>query len=299
MSKTLIGVLTTFESLTDPRMERTRRHELFDLVVVALCAAIADSDGWGEIERFGLERLDWLRTYLRLESGIPSHDTFGRVFSRLDPAKAGRQQRIERERRTSTVVWQLEQLDGLGSSKHNDVGFVRHYFRPQWCSGEASQTRTYKLTAVPCASLGAIVLSDGVTTVVANTTYTLAQIQGMKFKAAANANGSGTFTFAVQDNGGMSNGGIDTSSNSIAINVTSVNDAPQGASKTVTGLEDSSYAFSATDFGFSDPNDSPASNLLAVKITALISLGTLKDNGVSVTLGQSASVSDIVSGLLL
>lgn len=87
MSKNLIDVFTTFESLTDPRLERTRRHELFDLVVVALCATIAGSDGWTDIERFGLERLDWLRTFLRLESGIPSHDTFGRVFSRLDPAQ--------------------------------------------------------------------------------------------------------------------------------------------------------------------------------------------------------------------
>lgn len=87
MSQNLLDVFTTFESLTDPRLERTRRHDLFDLVVVALCATIAGSDSWADIERFGLERLDWLRTFLRLESGIPSHDTFGRVFSRLDPAK--------------------------------------------------------------------------------------------------------------------------------------------------------------------------------------------------------------------
>jgi predicted transposase YbfD/YdcC len=86
MSGNLIDVFATFESLADPRLERTRRHDLFELVVVALCATVAGSDGWADIERFGLERLDWLRTFLRLESGIPSHDTFGRVFSRLDPA---------------------------------------------------------------------------------------------------------------------------------------------------------------------------------------------------------------------
>lgn len=86
MSKQLIGVFAIFENLTDPRMERTRRHELFELVIVALCATIAGSDGWADIERFGIRRLEWLRTFLRLENGIPSHDTFGRVFSRLDPA---------------------------------------------------------------------------------------------------------------------------------------------------------------------------------------------------------------------
>jgi len=87
MSRSLIDVFTTFENLTDPRVERTRRHELFELVVVALCATIAGANSWADMERFGNERLDWLRTFLRLDHGVPSHDTFGRVFSRLDPAK--------------------------------------------------------------------------------------------------------------------------------------------------------------------------------------------------------------------
>lgn len=87
MSQRLVAVFTTFENLTDPRVERTRRHELFDLVVVALCATIAGADGWADIERFGKERLAWLRSFLPLVNGIPSHDTFGRVFSRLDPAR--------------------------------------------------------------------------------------------------------------------------------------------------------------------------------------------------------------------
>lgn len=89
MSQSLNGIFTTFENLTDPRLERTRRHELFEIVVIAVCATIAGSDSWTDIERFGNEKLDWLRTFLRLENGIPSHDTFGRVFSQLDPAKLG------------------------------------------------------------------------------------------------------------------------------------------------------------------------------------------------------------------
>jgi len=87
MSQGLAEMFSTFENLADPRLSRTRRHELFDLIVVALCATIAGANHWADIERFGDERLGWLRTFLRLENGIPSHDTFGRVFSRLDPAK--------------------------------------------------------------------------------------------------------------------------------------------------------------------------------------------------------------------
>lgn len=87
MSGRLVAVFTPFEDLTDPRVERTRVHDLFDLVVVALCGTIAGADSWVDIQRFGNDRLDWLRTFLTLEEGIPSHDTFGRVFARLDPAE--------------------------------------------------------------------------------------------------------------------------------------------------------------------------------------------------------------------
>jgi predicted transposase YbfD/YdcC len=87
MAQRLVAVFTPFEDLTDPRIERTRVHDLFDLVVVALCGTIAGADTWADIERFGHDRLAWLRTFLRLEGGIPSHDTFGRVFALLDPAE--------------------------------------------------------------------------------------------------------------------------------------------------------------------------------------------------------------------
>jgi len=87
LSNRLVAVFTPFEDLTDPRIARTRAHNLFDLVVVALCGTLAGADAWTDIERFGNERLDWLRTFLPLPEGIPSHDTFGRVFARLDPAE--------------------------------------------------------------------------------------------------------------------------------------------------------------------------------------------------------------------
>jgi len=87
LSNRLVAVFTPFEDLTDPRIARTRAHELFDLVVVALCGTLAGADSWTDIERFGNERLDWLRTFLPLAEGIPSHDTFGRVFAMLDPAE--------------------------------------------------------------------------------------------------------------------------------------------------------------------------------------------------------------------
>ena len=76
-----------FASLKDPRIDRCKRHQLLDILVIALCAVLCSADDFTEIEAFGKAKLDWFRTFLALPNGIPSHDTFGRVFARLDPAQ--------------------------------------------------------------------------------------------------------------------------------------------------------------------------------------------------------------------
>ena len=79
------SILTHFASLPDPRRERRRLHRLLDLVAIALCAVIAGCDDWVEVAAYGRQKRDWLKTFLPLPHGIPSHDTFSRVFSLLDP----------------------------------------------------------------------------------------------------------------------------------------------------------------------------------------------------------------------
>jgi predicted transposase YbfD/YdcC len=71
--------------LKDPRVRRHRRHRLLDIIVIAICGVIADCDTWQDIEVFGQQRVAWLRRFLSLRNGIPSHDTFERVFDRIDP----------------------------------------------------------------------------------------------------------------------------------------------------------------------------------------------------------------------
>src|SRR5580692_1859825 len=75
-----------FVNLTDPRLERGKRHSLLDMLILAVCATLGNGDGWADIERFGKAKLDFFRTFLELPNGVPSHDTFGRVFALLDPA---------------------------------------------------------------------------------------------------------------------------------------------------------------------------------------------------------------------
>jgi len=79
-----------FRDLPDPRLDRRKRHDLVEMLVITLCAVLTGAESWIEIEQFGKVRLDWLRTFLKLENGIPSHDTFGRVFRLLDPEEFGR-----------------------------------------------------------------------------------------------------------------------------------------------------------------------------------------------------------------
>jgi predicted transposase YbfD/YdcC len=74
-----------FSKLKDPRRRHRRLHHLQDIIVIALCAVIAGAQDWQEIETFGRKRLAWLKGFLKLPQGIPSHDTFERVFDRLDP----------------------------------------------------------------------------------------------------------------------------------------------------------------------------------------------------------------------
>ena len=74
-----------FMKLSDPRIDRHKKHDLFDILVIAILAVIANADDWVSIERYGKTKIEWLRTFLSLKNGIPSHDTFRRVFSLLSP----------------------------------------------------------------------------------------------------------------------------------------------------------------------------------------------------------------------
>lgn len=83
--KPLASIEHHFGSLADPRTGNAKQHKLLDILVIAICAIICGADGWNEIELFGKKKKKWLTTFLELPKGIPSHDTFGRVFAKLKP----------------------------------------------------------------------------------------------------------------------------------------------------------------------------------------------------------------------
>jgi predicted transposase YbfD/YdcC len=85
MAMSAFAVSRFFTRLRDPRRQHLKRHLLIDIIVIAICAVIAGADDWQQIVTFARHRHAWLQTFLALPNGIPSHDTFERVFERLDP----------------------------------------------------------------------------------------------------------------------------------------------------------------------------------------------------------------------
>lgn len=101
------SLIATFRDLPDPRHHRTRHHDLLSVLVIALLAVMCGANTWVEVAVFGRSREEWLRRYLPLEHGTPSHDTFGRVFASLEPT--GLQERF--------LSWMSSLLDRLAGQQ--------------------------------------------------------------------------------------------------------------------------------------------------------------------------------------
>ena len=157
--------------------------------------------------------------------------------------------------------------------------------------------KAVKITTIPANG----VLKDNGVTVNPGDTVLVTHITAnqLVFTPNADFHGAPTFTFQVQDDGGVVGGGQDTDQtpNTMTITVNSVNDAPSGTDTTVTTNEDTAYIFTAANFGFSDTHD--GDNFTAVKITTIPANGVLKDNGVTVNPGDSVLVSHITANQLV
>ncbi len=147
-----------FAAMPDPRIERTKRHQLLDIITIAICAVLCGADSWVDVEVFGQAKLTWLRTFLALPNGIPSHDTFGRVFAALDPQQfeqcfLGWVQAVVCQTRGEVVA-----LDGktLRRSHDRGVGQGPLHLVSAWAAANglvlgqvAVDTKSNEITALP------------------------------------------------------------------------------------------------------------------------------------------------------
>jgi predicted transposase YbfD/YdcC len=145
-----------FASLKDPRVRKRSEHRLIDIIAIALCGVIANCDGWTDIIDFANNRFDWFKRFLKLPNGIPSHDTFERVFAKIDPAVFNR----------CCIAWlrDVSDLVGLGhlaidgktlrgsaSSKHKPLHLVSAWAtEAQLSLGEvAVEGKSNEIKAIP------------------------------------------------------------------------------------------------------------------------------------------------------
>ena len=101
-----------FRDLADPRVRRTRRHELVDILVISICTLLCGGESFNDMEDFGWAKEDWFRTFLALPNGIPAHDTFNRVLAALDPERFLECFMAWTQRLRQTVSEEIVAMDG-------------------------------------------------------------------------------------------------------------------------------------------------------------------------------------------
>jgi hypothetical protein len=101
-----------FGDLPDPRVQGRCDHKLIDIILVTVCAVLCGAESWSEVEEFGEAREDWLKQYLDLPAGMPSHDTFSRVFRLLDAAEFQRRFRLWVEQHFHVPRGEVITIDG-------------------------------------------------------------------------------------------------------------------------------------------------------------------------------------------
>lgn len=147
-----------FGELKDPRTGNALQHKFMDILIIAICAVICGADGWCEIELFGKKKKTWLKTFLELPKGIPSHNTFGRVFALLNPEEFQQRfmewvQAIERLTTGQVIAVDGKQLRGSHDHHANKAAI---YMVSAWATANQVvlgqrkvEDKSNEITAIP------------------------------------------------------------------------------------------------------------------------------------------------------
>lgn len=157
-NRPVASITKCFEGLSDPRTGNAKAHIFLEILIIAILAVICGADGWSDVELFGKNKKAWLKTFLELPKGIPSHDTFGRVFARIKPEEFQKRfiewvQAIEK-----LTAGQVIAVDGkqLRRSHNQETGKAAIYMVSAWATQNQlvlGQTKvadkTNEITAIP------------------------------------------------------------------------------------------------------------------------------------------------------
>lgn len=152
------GLLRHFQELDDPRVNRTKLHSLHDILVITIMAVTCGADGFEQIAQFGRSKREWLKTFLDLPNGIPSHDTFGRVLAAMDPEQFERCIVNWTTALAQATAGRIVALDGktLRRSFQSAGGNAAIHIVNAWCSANrmvlgqlATDEKSNEITAIP------------------------------------------------------------------------------------------------------------------------------------------------------
>lgn len=152
------SLIRHFSTLEDPRCALKRRHNLLDMIVMAIAATLCGADGWVQIEAFGRAKQAWLKQFLELPDGIPSHDTFGRVFSLLQPVAFEACFRHWVEAIREVIPGEVIAIDGktLRRSHDRGKGLAALHLVSAWATANravlgqvATEAKSNEITAIP------------------------------------------------------------------------------------------------------------------------------------------------------
>lgn len=172
------SLLSYFDEIPDPRAERTRKHLLKDIIIIAILAVIAGAEGWEDMENYGISKQQWLEEFLELPNGIPSDDTFRRVFEKLNPQVLEEKLTQWLQQLVGSVVSEVVSIDGksLRGSYDRNQGVKALHLVSAWASeqrlvlGQVKvEDHSNEITAIPALLklidiTGAIVTIDAMGT---------------------------------------------------------------------------------------------------------------------------------------
>lgn len=164
-------LIDCLQDIEDPRIDRTRRHKLIDILVIGLCTMITVGDNFTDMEDFGKAKHAWLKKFLELPDGIPSHDTFNRVFSAIAPDRFLDCFIRWVRQRCSTLKDEVVAIDGKALRRALDEGHPIPYIVSAWASdnglvlGQVKvDEKSNEITAIP-ELLAVLELEDCVVTI--------------------------------------------------------------------------------------------------------------------------------------